>query len=176
MPPAKPTATHTASRSAASVAMSHSTSHSTCESYECLLSRSTLSVRLGGSEHVPKLRALKPGLLVLPTLPGPLAAALHVCHSSLCRQSSAPSRAQPCRALRKCGETARPEHWSCHTTGAPRERTLPGTRLHLREHARARCHPRPPAAPSRQTTLNAAARVLRELSLAGGPPCRAGVS
>ena len=93
-------------------------------------------------------------LLVLPTLPGPLAAALHVCHSSLCRQSSAPSRARPCRALRKCGESARPEHWSRHTTGATRERTLPGTRLHLREHKRARCQPRPPAAPSRQTPPN----------------------
>jgi hypothetical protein len=57
--------------------------------------------------------------------------ALHVCHQSLCRQSSAPSRARPCLALRKCGESARPEHWGWHPTAAPRERTLPGTRLHL---------------------------------------------
>jgi hypothetical protein len=64
------------------------------------------------------------------------------------RQSAALSRAA------KRGESARPEHGSCHTTGAPRERTLPGVRLHLREHKRARCHPRPPAAPSRQTPPN----------------------
>jgi hypothetical protein len=75
------------------------------------------------------------------------------CHS-LCRLPSGLFCVQPCRALRKCGESARPEHWSCHTTGAPRERTLTGKRLHLREHKRARCHPRPPAAPSRQTPPN----------------------
>jgi len=99
---------------------------------------------------VPEPRALKPDLLLLHLLLAPLAAALHeVCHSSLCRQSSAPSRARPCRALRKvrrkCGESARPEHWRRHPTGAPQQRTLPGTRIHLREHKRARCHPRPSA-------------------------------
>jgi hypothetical protein len=45
-------------------------------------------------------------------------------------QSSAPSRARSCRALRKCGES---EHQSTGTATPPeppRQRTLPGTRLH----------------------------------------------
>ena len=137
--------------------------------------RSTLSVRLGGSEHVPKLRALKPGLLLLPLLPGPLAAALHVCHSSLCRQSSAPSRARPCRALRKCGE---------------RHDQSTGAAIPLKPHGNARCQARgctrghkrgprrlqQPAAPSRQTPPNSrrarapARRVLAGQALAGGRP------
>ena len=106
LPPAKPTATHTASRSAASAAMAHST----CESCEWLLPCATLSVRVGDQSVVPEPRALKPDLLLLHLLLAPLAAALHVCHSSLCRQSSAPSRARPCRALRKCDESAAKVH------------------------------------------------------------------
>ena len=124
--------------------MSHSTSHSTCESYECLLSRSTLSVRLKGSEHVPNLRALKPGLLLLPLLPGPLAAALHVRHSS---------------PVARC-KSARPEEQS-----RPREAHGNVRCKALGTHPSARtCSPRrlqQPAAPSRQTPPNAA-RAPRE--------------
>jgi hypothetical protein len=89
---------------------------------EVVAPRSTLSAHPGRvSELVPKLRALKSDLLLLHLLLAPLAAALHLCHSSLCRQSSGLFCVQPCCALRKCGESARPEHRSCHTTGAPTE-------------------------------------------------------
>jgi hypothetical protein len=54
----------------------------------------------------------------------------HVCHSSLSRVRVAlhPERGPVARC--ECGESERPEHWDRHPTGAPRQRTLPGTRLH----------------------------------------------
>ena len=139
-----------------------------------MLPRSTLSVRLGGSEHVPKLRELKPGLLMLPTLPGPLAAALHVCHSSspsvfaVCLAACS-----ACSPVARC-ESARPEEQS-----RPREAHGNVRCKALGTHPSARtCSPRrlqQPAAPSRQTPPNAARAPREFLPLGRRPACRAGV-
>ena len=99
-------------------------------------------------------------LLLLPLLPGPLAAALHVCHSSspsvfaVCLAACS-----ACSPVARC-ESARPEEQS-----RPREAHGNVRCTALGTHPSARtCSPRrlqQPAAPSRQTPPSAAARAPR---------------
>ena len=99
-------------------------------------------------------------------------AALHVCHLSLCRQSSAPSRARPCRALRKCTTRA---------LGPPPHRSPAATYAARHEAALGRTNSFP--APCSCQAYRAARRLrtprarpaASSCRLVGGSPCRAGV-
>jgi hypothetical protein len=118
---------------------------------------------------------------MLHLLLAPLAAALHVCHSSLSRVRVAlrPERGPVAR----CESAAKVHDQS---TGAatplepPRRRTLPGTKLHSGAQT---CSPplvaasrtELPDAPELRRARAPPRRVLAGRALAGGSPCRAGL-
>ena len=98
-------------------------------------------------------------------------------HSSSSRLDSGQFCVQPCCALRKRCESARPEHWDRHTTGAPtatyaaRHGATPG-RTNVFPAA---CGSQPHRAAERLRVPPRARPAANSCRLAGGSPCRAGV-